>query len=93
MPEADDVEFWVIKNKSCFAKWQWTGERHRISISSTSVSHSMTLLMYLGHEMCHLAEDILGLNPGGKANVHGAKFRKLAARFCRIHGCDVKAFF
>jgi len=69
------------------------GDRHRISMSSNGVGHSMTLAMYLGHEMCHLAEEVLKLNPGGNENVHGAGFRKLASRFCNVHGFDLKVFY
>jgi hypothetical protein len=43
--------------------------------------------------MCHIAEDILGCNPGGNENVHSAMFKKLAKTFCKVHGHDLKAFY
>jgi hypothetical protein len=93
LPHADDVEFWIIKDRDCFAKWQLIGERHRISISALSIGTSTTLLAYLGHEMCHMAVDAARQNTGGNANTHNAAFRKLAARYCKVHGLDPKAFF
>jgi hypothetical protein len=93
MPHADDVEIWVTKDRTCFAKWQFTGERHRVSISSASIGSTPTLTTYLGHEMCHAAVHELGLNTGGTANTHNAAFRKLAARFCKVHGFDLKTFY
>ncbi len=93
MPHADGVEFRIVKDRARIAWCQWMGDRFRIAISANGVSQTATLAMYLGHEMCHVAEDVTGHNPGGNENVHGAYFRKLAARFCKIHGFDLKAFF
>ena len=93
MPHADDVEFWVVKDRERGARYQWTGDRHRISVSLLAIGHSMTLLAYIGHEMCHLAVEELGLDTGGNENVHNTSFRKLAGRFCKVHGFDPKAFY
>lgn len=93
MPAADDVEFCVINDRSIFAKWSWHDGVHRISISSKAISQTGTLAMYLGHEACHIGVDVQGLNTGGNANTHNAAFRKLAKRFCRVHGFDLKAFY
>ncbi len=94
LPDADDVEFWIIKADKYFAVWEWTGENHRISLSVSSIGSSITLLQALGHEVCHLAVHEAGENTGGNANSHNKAFRKLAARFCKVHGClDLKAFY
>lgn len=93
LPEADDVEFWVVKDKKRFAQWQWTGERHRIYLSSISIGQTTTLVSSLGHEMCHMVVYDSGEDTGGNENTHNAAFRKLAARFCKIHGLDQKAFY
>ena len=93
MPHADDVEFWITKDRQCFAQWKWTGERHRISISSMSIGHTATLLSSIGHEMCHMAVHEAGKCTGGNENTHNLAFRKLADRFCKVHGFDLKAFY
>jgi hypothetical protein len=43
--------------------------------------------------MCQAAVHELGLNTGGNENTHNAPFRKLVARFCKVHGFDLKAFY
>ena len=93
LPESDDVEFWIVKDKRIFAAWEHTGKHHRISVSASSIGTSETLLRALGHEMCHAAVHESGKGTGGNANTHSAAFRKLAARFCKIHGLDEKAFY
>ena len=93
MPEADDVEFWITKDKRRFAQWMHTGEHHQVSILSATIDSTMILAIYLGHEMCHAAVHELGLNTGGSENTHNAPFRELVARFCKVHGFDLKAFY
>ncbi|WP_439398754.1 hypothetical protein ACRQ5Q_15265 [Bradyrhizobium sp. PMVTL-01] len=93
MPPAAEVEFHVVKDRSRIGWWSWQEGVHRISISANGVSQTATLAFYLGHEMCHVAVDVQGLNTGGGENVHNAAFRKLAARFCKVHGFDLKAFY
>lgn len=93
LPPADEVKFKFIKDPNRYATWQWDGTRHVISISSIAVGHSLTLLTYLGHEMCHAAVHEQGLNTGGNENTHNSAFRRLAARFCKVHGLDPLAFF
>ena len=93
MPPADEVKFCIDKDRSRIGWWSWQDGVHRISISANGVSHTSTLAFYLGHEMCHVAVDVQGLSTGGGENSHNAAFRKLAARFCRAHGFDLKAFY
>lgn len=93
LPHCDEVEFHITKDRQRFAQWQWTGERHRVYISASSIGHSATLLSSLGHEMCHMVVWESGQDTGGNENTHNAAFRKLAKRFCKIHGFDFKAFF
>jgi hypothetical protein len=76
-----------------FAQWEFTGRCHRITISSARNGQLVTLVASLGHEMCHLAVHEARQNTGGNENTHNSAFRKLAARFCRIHGVDPKAFY
>jgi hypothetical protein len=93
MPHADEVEFAVVMDRERIAWWQWTDGVHRISISANGVGQTSTLAMYLGHEMCHVAVDVTGKNTGGNENTHNAAFKRLATRFCKVHGFDLKAFY
>lgn len=94
LPDSDDVKFIVnrkLRNK--FAQYQWTGEQHSIAISAASNGHTSTLLESLGHEMIHLYLEHMGWESGGNESVHNAAFRKFAARACKFHGWDPKAFY
>jgi len=93
MPHADDVEFRVVKDRTRFGWYQRVRGRHRISVSIVACGHTTTLVNTIGHEMIHLYLSEAGLESGGNENVHNSAFRKLAARFCKIHGVDPKAFF
>jgi hypothetical protein len=93
LPHADDVEFRIVKDCTCYAFWRWTGHHHSISVSSVSVGQTITLVDALGHEMCHIAVWEMDGDTGGNENTHNAVFRKLATRFCKIHGLDLKAFY
>lgn len=94
LPDSDDVEFWISKRDQEFGRYQWTGERHRISMSEKSIGHSDTLFRYLSHEMIHLHLQAAGLESKSTSlNVHNTQFRKIAARVCKIHGFDPKAFY
>lgn len=93
LPEADDVEFCVSRRNDEFGRYQWTGTQHHISISELTVGSTSTLLQTMAHEMVHLTLEQDGLESyrGGK-NTHNKHFRARAARICKVHGWDAKAF-
>lgn len=94
LPDSEDVKFTVNKKlKNKFAQYQWTGEQHSIAISAASNGHTSTLLENLGHEMIHLYLEHMGWESRGNESVHNAAFRKFAARVCKHHGFDPKAFY
>ena len=63
---------------------------HQIMLSVNAISRLDTALPVMAHEMIHLFQHIAGrLTKGG---VHNADFHRLAARVCRHHGFDPKAF-
>jgi len=51
-------------------------------------------MMFMSHEMIHLHLEATGMESrSGDANTHNMAFRKLAARVCKLHGFDPKAFY
>jgi hypothetical protein len=94
MPDAEDILFSVVRSPSEFAHYTWDGKRHTIAVSSRAVGHTSTLLIVMSHEMIHLHLEATGMeSKGGDRNTHNMAFRKLAARVCKVHGFDVKAFY
>lgn len=93
LPESDDVEFAITRKHDELGCYQWTGEHHRISISEKCVGTTFTLLQIMSHEMDHLSLEQDGLESwSGGRNSHNKHFHQRAARICKIHGWDVKAF-
>lgn len=93
LPEADDVEFRVTRRHDEFGRYQWTGERHRISLSEKTIGSTFKLFQIMAHEMDHLSLEQDGLESyAGGMNSHNKHFRARAARICKIHGWDAKAF-
>jgi hypothetical protein len=66
MPHADEVEFWVVKDRERFGWYQRIGGRPRISISSPSIGQIVTLIETLGHEMIL---ECSGLETGTAASI------------------------
>lgn len=93
IPESDDVEFAVTRRHDEFGRYQWTGERHRISLSEKTIGSSLKLLQTMAHEMNHLSLEQDGLESySGGMNTHNRHFCRRAVRICKIHGWDAKAF-
>jgi hypothetical protein len=92
LPDGEDIEFHVSDDRVNHA-WVNTGRRRkqpRIVVSRALVGHTLSLLQAIAHEMVHLIEVRAGLTPHNVQ--HGAAFKKLAARVCKIHGFDPKTF-
>ena len=90
LPPADEVQFRVSRKTSRFGEYWTEGEEHVISVSDLSTGHTATLLTTLAHEMVHLHQHVTKTETKGA--VHNAQFRRLAARICKYHGFDPKAF-
>lgn len=93
LPEADEVEFVVSRHKK--DQGYHRGRRrdrhsHEIGISEECIGHLVTLLQAMGHEMIHQYQQRRQTETPNTA--HNAEFHRLAARVCRIHGWDPKAF-
>lgn len=94
LPDSEDVKFIVVRSMTDFARYRWDGKQHTISVSSLSVAYTATLLEKLGHEAIHLHLEDTGMESRtGNGRTHNNAFRKLAARACKIHGWDPKAFY
>lgn len=94
LPPAIIVKFKVSQRSSEFGRYQWDGERHTISMSTKSIGQTETLLRYLAHEMIHLHLEATGQeSKRGGINIHNAAFKRYAARVCKVHGFDPKAFY
>jgi hypothetical protein len=89
LPDGDSVDFSVSKSRLDHG-WITTGRRRkrpRITISETTTGHTPKLLETLAHEMVHLHQYLTG-----QPQTHGKAFKSLAARVCKIHGFDLRAF-
>ncbi len=86
LPEADDIVFKV-------ARFDYYGEFDpsgpTISISEKCNGHTGTLLASMAHEMIHLYHSRKNVE---KNVLHGREFKREAAKVCRYHGFDPKAF-
>lgn len=93
LPEADDVEFAISRRDHEFGRYHWTGERHRITLSEKNIGSTFQLLKIMAHEMVHLSLEQDGLESyTGGLNTHNKHFRARAARICKVHCWDAKAF-
>lgn len=89
LPPPDDVVFVVTRHKTTAGEHWVAGLTHSIAISQNAIGTLALLTATMAHEMIHMKEFIDGVRNDVK---HGASFQRLAARVCRLHGFDVKAF-
>ena len=94
IPSSDKVIFKVTLNDEAFGWYQWDGANHKITASIKAIGHTSTLMQLMAHEVIHLYLEELGReNKNGDTSVHNAMFRRLAARVCKYHGFDPRAFY
>jgi hypothetical protein len=93
LPESEDVRFIVTRATDRYAHYRWNGKQHTISVSSAAVAFTATLFEKLSHEMIHLHLEENDMESRGTPNTHNVAFRKFAARVCKHHGFDPKAFY
>jgi SprT-like family len=91
LPEADDVEFEVIRARDRLGHYcKGLGAPHRIAISASNVGHTETLIRTIAHEMIHLHQrERRSETPNTE---HNAEFQRLARLVCLYHGFDPRAF-
>lgn len=89
LPDGDDVDFKVARDRSVYGSHAFDGRKHMIAISSATVGHTATLLRTMAHEMVHVHERSNG--PCG-ATGHGTAFKRWAFEVCKVHGFDPREF-
>jgi hypothetical protein len=87
LPEADEVGFCTLRDRSIFGDVGIEDGIPIIRVSEARNGHAVTLLATLAHEMIHLRQFQLA-----DSGNHNALFRRLAVQVCRAHGFDPKAF-
>jgi hypothetical protein len=91
LPEAEGIEFRVVRDPTLHGWHKCDAGNHCISVSEAGVGQTITLLKVVAHEMIHLWQYNCKLDHAHSH--HNAKFRTTARVVCEIHGWDVKAFF
>jgi hypothetical protein len=87
LPESDEVGFHVVRKAGLSADFGVEGGIPFIRVSEDSNGHTITLLASIAHEMIHLRQHLTG-----DRELHGPRFRRMAALVCATHGFDPKIF-
>jgi hypothetical protein len=87
LPESDELGFHVVRHDMLSANFGVEQGIPFIRVSEASNGHTATLLASLAHEMIHLRQHLTG-----DRELHGPRFRRMAARVCAAHGFDPKTF-
>lgn len=82
LPSGAAVKFRVIRDPKLHGSCE-PGDPIVLRVSALTVGHTCTLMETIAHEMIHV------YRPNAK---HGAEFRRLAKKVCRIHGFDERRF-
>jgi hypothetical protein len=91
LPDAEDVDFEVIRNRKMQGCCHVDFDPPKFKISALCHEHSNSLLATMGHEMIHLHQWQNGLKK--KKHVwHNKTFWALAREVCAIHGFDPGQF-
>jgi hypothetical protein len=87
LPDSDELGFHVVRRANLSADFGVEEGIPFIRISEASNGHAVTLLASLAHEMIHLRQHLTG-----DRELHGPRFKRMAARVCATHGFDPKIF-
>jgi hypothetical protein len=93
LPEADDVEFRIVKSPNIYGQHALRYTKHKsdghdvIDISLPNHRYLPTLICTMAHEMVHLKQRMLGYR-----DAHGKNFKRMAKSVCHNHGWDEGAF-
>lgn len=88
LPAADRLNFVVEPLKSRWA--DFSPETMTLRVSSERVSTIQSLMIAVGHEMCHVKQLVSGRWPAKDA--HNAHFHQLAKQVCKAFDFDEKNF-
>jgi len=87
LPEADELGFHVVRDDKLSADFGVEAGIPFIRVSEGCNGHTQTVLASLAHEMIHLRQYLTG-----DRELHGPRFKRMAARVCAAHGFDPKIF-
>lgn len=87
LPEAEELGFHVVRQASLSADFGVEEGIPFIRVSEANNGHTATLLASLAYEMIHLRQHLTG-----DRELHGPRFRRMAALICATHGFDPKIF-
>lgn len=87
LPESDEMGFHVVRRADLSADFGMEQGMPFIRVSEAHNGHAVTLLSTLAHEMIHLRQYLTG-----DRELHGPRFRRVAAKVCAVHGFDPKTF-
>jgi SprT-like family protein len=90
LPDGDDVEFQIVKDKGTRGWHRYSATKHSIGISRVCVQRYDTLILTMMHEMVHAHEGNIKLDR--KDVDHSSAFNRWAAQVCRIHKLDPGIF-
>ena len=87
LPDSEELGFHVVRKAGLSADFGVEDAIPFIRVSEACNGHTSTLLASLAYEMIHLRQHLTG-----DRELHGPRFRRMAARVCAAHGFDPKIF-
>lgn len=86
LPPASEVHFTTLRKHAFRGDFTAGDARNmqRIRLSTRHIAFTDVALRTMAHEMIHLHLQISGC----RESDHGANFKRLAKRVCRVHGWD-----
>ena len=87
LPHSDELGFHVVRRTCLSADFGVEQGVPFIRVSEAHNGHAVTLLATLAHEMIHLRQHLTR-----DRELHGPRFKRMAARVCAAHGFDPKTF-
>ncbi|CAG4882363.1 conserved protein of unknown function [Georgfuchsia toluolica] len=96
LPESDEVEFHVTRNRRDRGDYTWKKTRrhpeetHVIYVSGALIATFGSLARVMAHEMIHLYQRHRKSETSN--TVHNAEWHALAEEICDIHGWDYRLF-
>jgi hypothetical protein len=88
LPDSEDVEFRVVRDRNRYAWHSLVGTKHTIAVSSLNVGFAVSLIRVMAHEMVHVHERRSSCSATG----HSAAFKRWGAQVSKYHGFDPKDF-
>ncbi len=88
LPDADEVTFRVVRDRSGYGWHKIENGHHTIAVSRLSVAHTGTLIATMAHEMIHMHEKHDSRVRRANDIAHGESFDRHWRQVARYHGFD-----